>query len=108
MAEFLVHFLSCTFYALQKRNQNIFVIFFDCPKKITKRNALLSLFTQKKKAKKQVSLKLPFFNFLVSQQESNKEMRPLKRRGRLAARKVPNFIRHTVSELIGLSIKGKT
>ncbi|MFR7906968.1 MAG: hypothetical protein ACLU4K_01940 [Oscillospiraceae bacterium] len=60
--------------------------------------------------KKQVSLKLLFLilNFLVSQQESNKEMRPLKRRGRLAARKVPNFIRHTVSELIGLSIKGKT
>ena len=58
--------------------------------------------------KKQVSLKLPFLNFLVSQQESNKEMRPLKRRGRLAAHKVPNFIRHTVSELIGLPIKGKT
>jgi len=60
--------------------------------------------------KKQVSLKLLFLilNFLVSQQESNKEMRPLKRRGRLAARKVPNFIRHTVSELIGLPIKGKT
>ena len=35
-------------------------------------------------------------------------MRPLKRRGRLAAHKVPNFIRHTVSELIGLPIKGKT
>ena len=30
------------------------------------------------------------------------------RRERLAARKVPNFIRHTVSELIGLPIKGKT
>ena len=58
--------------------------------------------------KKQVSLKLPFLNFLVSQQESNKEMRPLKRRGRLTAHKVPNFIRHTVSELIGLPIKGKT
>ena len=59
--------------------------------------------------KKQVSLKLLFLNFLVSQQESNKEMRPLKRRGRLAAHKVPNFfIRHTVSELIGLPIKGKT
>ena len=83
---------------MQKRNQNIFVIFFDCPKKITKRN----------EPKKQVSLKLLFLNFLVSQQESNKEMRPLKRRERLAARKVPNFIRHTVSELIGLPIKGKT
>ena len=60
--------------------------------------------------KKQVSLKLLFLilNFLVSQQESNKEMRPLKRRGRLAAHKVPNFIRHTVSELIGLPVKGKT
>ena len=56
--------------------------------------------------KKQVSLKLLFLNFLVSQQESNKEMRPLKRRGRLAAQ--PNFIRHTVSELIGLPVKGKT
>jgi len=52
--------------------------------------------------------KTSFINFLVSQQESNKEMRPLKRRGRLAARKVPNFIRHTVSELISLPIKGKT
>ena len=83
---------------MQKRNQNIFVIFFDCPKKITKRN----------EPKKQVSLKLPFLNFLVSQQESNKEMRPLKRRGRLAAHKVPNFIRHTVFELISLPVKGKT
>ena len=35
-------------------------------------------------------------------------MRPLKRRGRLAAHKVPNFIRHTVFELIGLHVKGKT
>ena len=60
--------------------------------------------------KKQVSLKLLFLilNFLVSQQESNKEMRPLKRRGRLAAHKVPNFIRHTFFELIGLPVKGKT
>ena len=58
--------------------------------------------------KKQVSLKLLFLNFLVSQQESNKEMRPLKRRRRLAARKVPNFIRHFVFELIGLHVKGKT
>ena len=48
-----------------------------------------------------------FLNFLVSQQESYKEMRPLKRRGRLTAHKAPNFIRHTVSELIGLTIKGK-
>ena len=30
----------------------LFVIFFACAKKITKRNTLLSLFTQKKKAKK--------------------------------------------------------
>ena len=58
--------------------------------------------------KKQVSLKLLFLNFLVSQQESNKEMRPLKRRGRLTAHKVPNFIRYTVYELIDLPIKGKT
>jgi len=49
-----------------------------------------------------------FLNFLVSQQESYKEMRPLKRRGRLTAHKAPNFIRHTVSELISLPIKGKT
>ena len=49
-----------------------------------------------------------FLNFLVSQQESYKEMRPLKRRGRLAAHKVPNFIRHTVFELISLPVKGKT
>ena len=49
-----------------------------------------------------------FLNFLVSQQESYKEMRPLKRRGRLTAHKAPNFIRHTVSELIGLPVKGKT
>ena len=58
--------------------------------------------------KKQVSLKLLFLNFLVSQQESNKEMRPLKRRGRLTAHKVPNFIRHSDTELIILLVKGKT
>jgi hypothetical protein len=49
-----------------------------------------------------------FLNFLVSQQESYKEMRPLKRRGRITAHKAENFIRYTVSELISLPIKGKT
>ena len=49
-----------------------------------------------------------FLNFLVSQQESYKEMRPLKRRGRLTAHKAPNFIRHFAAKLISLPIKGKT
>jgi hypothetical protein len=66
-----------------------------------------SFFVHTKERSKETSFfKTSFFNFLVSQQESNKEMRPLKRRGRLAAQ--PNFIRHTVSELIGLPVKGKT
>jgi len=78
---------------LKKRKQNIFVIFFDCAKKRTKETSFFII---------------SFLNFLVSQQESYKEMRPLKRRGRLAAHKVPNFIRHTVFELIGLHVKGKT
>jgi len=78
---------------LKKRKQNIFVIFFACAKKRTKETSFFII---------------SFLNFLVSQQESYKEMRPLKRRGRLAAHKVPNFIRHTVFELIGLHVKGKT
>ena len=46
--------------------------------------------------------------FLFRNKKRTKEMRPLKRRGRLAAHKVPNFIRHTVTELLGYPIKGKT
>jgi len=49
-----------------------------------------------------------FVHFLSRNKKRTKEMRPLKRRGRITAHKAPNFIRNTVSELIGLLIKGKT
>ncbi|MEE0186276.1 MAG: hypothetical protein U0I40_07530 [Oscillospiraceae bacterium] len=82
---------------------------FLCLPKENNEKKCTSFFAYTKERSKETSFfKTSFINFLVSQQESNKEMRPLKRRGRLAAHKVPNFIRHTVSELISLPIKGKT
>ena len=50
---YLIFFLKTRKAAFKKADKIfLFVIFFDCPKKITKRNALLSLFTQRKEAKK--------------------------------------------------------
>ena len=49
----LIFFLKTRKAAFKKADKIfLFVIFFACAKKITKRNALLSLFTQRKEAKK--------------------------------------------------------
>ena len=55
-----------------------------------------------------IKLSNKFVHFLSRDKKRIKEMRPIKRRGRITAHKAPNFIRNTVSELIGLLIKGKT
>ena len=60
-------------FSVFEKSEKTFVIFFICPKKITKRNALLSLLTQKKEAKKQVSLKLLLLTFLFRNKKVTKK-----------------------------------
>ena len=55
--------------------------------------------------KRLIKLSNKFVHFLSRDKKRIKEMRPIKRRGRITAHKAPNFIRNTVSELIGLLIK---
>ena len=100
-------YIFCFFFRVNKKEVCFLVTFFAQAKKVRKR-FISVYFLCESGLSVNLSIAEYIVHFLFRNKKRTKEMRPLKRRGRLAAHKVPNFIRYTVYELIGLPIKGKT